>query len=205
MDNIPKQVLRKKMLERRASLTRKYKKEAAENIAAYIADFINTRNAFRVLVLSFASYNNEPDTDVIYDIVKGSCEADIDFAYPKVSDNNKDMEFYLSDYTDLVVCYKGIREPDPDVSEHIEISHYDEKYDYILILLPGLAFDKNGFRVGYGGGFYDRYLARIEEADCESIGICYDFQYISEDTICTDEYDMACDYIITDKRIVKGD
>ncbi|MBE5928554.1 MAG: 5-formyltetrahydrofolate cyclo-ligase [Lachnospiraceae bacterium] len=205
MDNLPKQDLRKEMLEKRSSLTAEYKKEAAEKIAAYIADVINTKNADRVLVLSFAAYNNEPDTELICDIITDMCEYSIDFAYPKVSDNNEDMEFYLSDYTELVVGYKGIREPDSENAEHIDAPLIAEEYDYILILLPGLAFDKRGYRAGYGGGFYDRFLARAKDLDCDSIGICYDFQYLPEDNICTDEYDMACDYIVTDERIVKGE
>ena len=205
MDNLPKQDLRKEMLEKRSSLTAEYKKEAAEKIAAYIADVINTKNADRVLVLSFASYNNEPDTELICDIITDMCEYSIDFAYPKVSDNNEDMEFYLSDYTELVVGYKGIREPDSENAEHIDAPLIAEEYDYILILLPGLAFDKRGYRAGYGGGFYDRFLARAKHLDYDSIGICYDFQYLPEDNICTDEYDMACDYIVTDERIVKGE
>ena len=84
MDNLPKQDLRKEMLEKRSSLTAEYKKEAAEKIAAYIADVINTKNADRVLVLSFAAYNNEPDTELICDIITDMCEYSIDFAYPKV-------------------------------------------------------------------------------------------------------------------------
>ena len=205
MDSIPKQELRKEMLNKRASLTAEYKKEAAENIAAYVADVINTKNADRILVLSFASYNNEPDTEMICDIITDMCEYSIDFAYPKVSENNEDMEFYLSDYTELVVCYKGIKEPDPDEAEYVDFAGIYEEYDYILVLLPGLAFDRHGFRAGYGGGFYDRYLARIQDYECDCIGICYDFQYLLEDDIRVNERDMACDYIITDKRIVKGD
>lgn len=63
-------------------------------------------------------------------------------------------------------------------------------------ILPGLAFDLRGFRVGYGKGYYDRFL---KELSCVKIGYCYDFQLTKE--VDEDGFDVACDYIVTDKKI----
>jgi len=74
---------------------------------------------------------------------------------PYVVPKTKEMEHYLlTDATTLVENQWGIAEPDPGTSEKIFPKNID------VILIPLLAFDKNGFRVGYGGGYYDRFLAK---------------------------------------------
>ena len=65
-----------------------------------------------------------------------------------------------------------------------------------LILMPGLAFDPLGHRVGYGGGFYDRYLAA--QPHHPTVALCYDFQMF--DHLDVDDYDVPVDVIITDSE-----
>lgn len=65
------------------------------------------------------------------------------------------------------------------------------------VIVPGLAFDRRGFRVGYGKGGYDRMLA---ESESPSIGLAFDFQLVKE--IPTEEHDMPVDYIITEKEVI---
>ena len=61
-----------------------------------------------------------------------------------------------------------------------------------LVLMPGLAFTKNGDRMGYGGGFYDRFLA--EEPNHPTLALCYDFQIV--DQLPTEEYDIPVDTVL---------
>lgn len=68
-----------------------------------------------------------------------------------------------------------------------------------LILMPGLAFDKTHHRLGYGGGYYDKYLACHK--DCDTIALCYDFQ-ITEDELPYEEHDILPDQIITEYRVL---
>ena len=63
-----------------------------------------------------------------------------------------------------------------------------------LVLMPGLAFDPEGHRVGYGGGYYDRYLAA--QPDHPTLALCYDFQLY--DHLDVDDYDVPVDVVITD-------
>ena len=63
-----------------------------------------------------------------------------------------------------------------------------------LILMPGLAFDPQGHRVGYGGGYYDRYLA--VQPNHPTVALCYDFQLY--DRLDVDDYDVPVDVVITD-------
>lgn len=71
------------------------------------------------------------------------------------------------------------------------------KKDIDICIMPGLAFTLSGQRLGYGKGFYDRYL---ENLNCIKIGLCFDFQII--DYIPVSDFDINADYIVTDKRII---
>jgi 5-formyltetrahydrofolate cyclo-ligase len=72
-----------------------------------------------------------------------------------------------------------------------------EVSDIDLIIVPGIAFDINGGRCGFGKGYYDRLLC---ESKAKKIGLCYDFQLVRE--IETDEHDIPMDMIITERRII---
>ena len=73
---------------------------------------------------------------------------------------------------------------------------YTGKID--LIIVPGVAFDKNFNRLGYGKGYYDHYLVN---QDIYKIGICFDSQLVHE--IIVDDYDIKMDMIVTEKRLIK--
>lgn len=68
-----------------------------------------------------------------------------------------------------------------------------------LIIMPGAVFSADGDRIGYGGGYYDRYLSLY--SNCKTIAVCYDFQIL--DSIPTEEYDIRPQYIVSEKRIIR--
>ncbi len=78
------------------------------------------------------------------------------------------------------------------------ISH--EEID--LVVVPGVAFDTRGFRLGRGGGYYDRYLARLPRSTI-TIGICFDFQFVP--LIPTEPTDIAVHAVVSDRRGVQRD
>ena len=71
-----------------------------------------------------------------------------------------------------------------------------------LVIVPGVAFDMHGFRLGRGGGFYDRYLARFSR-DTATIGVCFDIQFVEE--IPTEPTDIAVHAVVSDRRAVQRD
>jgi 5-formyltetrahydrofolate cyclo-ligase len=87
----------------------------------------------------------------------------------------------------------GILEPCPTCR-----SFSTEEID--VFLLPGVAFDLSGYRVGYGKGYYDKTLHRLENLG-RLVGLCYDFQLVTE--IVGEPHDVRMDVIITEKRIVR--
>jgi len=70
-----------------------------------------------------------------------------------------------------------------------------------VVIVPGLAFDVHGHRLGRGGGFYDRFLARLGRRTT-LIGICCDQQIV--DQVPLDDHDVPMDYVVTDRRIAHG-
>ena len=82
-----------------------------------------------------------------------------------------------------------------------EPKNFPEKIEYPeLTIVPGLVFSKDGYRLGYGGGYYDRYL---KEAVSKTISLVYDDLVINE--IPVTEMDVPVNKIITEKRIIKND
>ena len=71
-----------------------------------------------------------------------------------------------------------------------------------VILVPLLAFDKDKFRLGYGGGFYDRYISKILKLKkILTVGFAFSFQEISK--IPINKFDQKLNFILTDKEIIK--
>ena len=104
-------------------------------------------------------------------------------AVPKVYGDT--MKFiYLDDLTQVANSDMGI--PEPIADEPVA----DDKT--ALVLMPGLAFDEAGHRIGYGGGFYDKFLTA--EPDHPTVALCYDFQMYAH--LDTEEFDIPVDMVI---------
>ena len=104
-------------------------------------------------------------------------------AVPKVY--GEEMKFiYLTDLSQVSAGYAGIPEPisDGPVAD-------DET---TLVLMPGLVFDPQGHRIGYGGGFYDKFLSR--EPRHPTVALCYDFQMV--DQLETERFDIPVDLVL---------
>ena len=110
----------------------------------------------------------------------------------------KDRVMYfvpLTTFEGLQRTMLGVMEPDEPMEKQV---FPDEKSMFIV---PGSMFDVKLNRCGYGGGYYDTYIA--EKNVRNTIGICYDFQLADE--IPTEEFDRKLSKIITEKRHIKGD
>lgn len=104
-------------------------------------------------------------------------------AVPKVY--GEVMKFiYLDDFSQIEKGYAGIPEPVAD-------SPFADD-PTALVLMPGLAFDPQGHRVGYGGGFYDRFLAA--EPNHPTLALCYDFQVLPQ--LETEAFDIPVDTVL---------
>lgn len=138
------------------------------------------------VILLYLSYNDEVDTFKIAEVLinKG-----IDVYAPKTFDEN--IEFYkIEDLDDISIGKYGISEP-KSANKYVK----NIKIKPICIV-PGLGFDIDFNRIGYGKGYYDKFLY---QNDVISVGLCYDEQICLN--IPTGEYDQKMDVIITEKEI----
>ena len=89
----------------------------------------------------------------------------------------------------------GIREPNKNISNEIDVKNID------VLIVPAVAYDKNCYRLGYGGGYYDRFIERLRD-DAITIGIAFDLQLF--DSIPKEEHDAQLNYIITESSTYVG-
>ena len=116
-------------------------------------------------ILAYADYNHEVMTGFI---IEEAWKAGKEVAVPKVV--GQDMVFYkLIDFSQLEKGYFGIPEP-----ARGEIIQWEEA----LMIMPGVAFDRENHRVGYGGGFYDRFLEKHPQI--KRLAVAFDFQILDE-------------------------
>ena len=137
------------------------------------------------IIGGYYPYNYEIDT---IDILEEFEKKNYIISLPKLKKNSQMDFFYWSTKDPLMINKYGIPEP---ISNKV-------KYPDIL-LVPLVAYDKNLNRIGYGGGFYDRYIKKIKKnKKIITIGLAYSFQKVKK--IPINEYDIKLDFIVTEKR-----
>jgi 5-formyltetrahydrofolate cyclo-ligase len=140
-------------------------------------------------IFIFVSYNNEVDT---HNIIKHSLNIGKTVCVPKVISKNEGMKAVkIENFDELKTGTYGILEP-ADTSREIKKENID------AIFLPGVAFDLNGGRIGYGAGFYDRFLKDVK-SETSRIALCYSFQVL--DSVPMNPLDEFMDRIITEKGV----
>lgn len=140
------------------------------------------------VLYAYMSYNQEVLTN---GIIEHAWKCGKKVAVPKTFDKSY-MEFcYINSFEELESGYCNIPEP-----KTLKIARETE----ILILMPGLAFDKQFSRIGYGGGFYDKYLAEHSEYKFLKVALGFDFQLY--ESIETQEHDVRMDVIITPSTVL---
>lgn len=176
-----KQILREKFLDMRLKMSPEELKQRSEKVIQNLVSikyFVTAKN-----VLIYYPIKNEVDLLCLLDRYQ-----DKNFYFPVIDFENKQLkirryngEFYENKY--------GIKEP---------TGTQDSKPAVIdFAIIPGIVFDKKGYRIGYGGGYYDKFLKNFQNISC---GVCFDEQIVDELPNC--DYDVKVDYIVSDKRII---
>lgn len=173
-----KNALRKEIREIKRAMTPEQIEKASECLARQF--FATSHYQKAETLYGYLPYNQEVRT---VPILEQALKDGKKVAVPKVYGDT--MRFiYLEDLNAVEKGYAGIPEPvaDGPVAR-------DEK---ALVLMPGLAFDAQGHRIGYGGGFYDKFLTA--EPDHPTVALCYDFQMLPK--LETEEFDVPVDLVL---------
>lgn len=144
-------------------------------------------------ILCYAAYKSEVMTQ---DLIGGLLQTGKQVYLPRVS--GEEMEFYrVSSLLELSEGYKGIPEPAGNCMDSFTRELWEQNKKKTVMLLPGAAFSEAGARIGYGKGYYDRYLERIPCTD--RIALCYELQMVED--IPSDDHDIPVTVIVTEEKI----
>ena len=173
-----KAILRKEIRAKKRAMSQKQ----IEFASSLLADKFFQSDAYKKCkaLYAYLPYNQEVHTEqiILHALKDGKM-----VAVPKVYGD--DMSFlYIRDLSGIAPGAFGIPEPIADEPVASDPT--------ALVLMPGLAFDPKGNRIGYGGGFYDRFLSA--EPDHPTVALCYDFQMV--DHLETEEFDIPVDFVL---------
>ncbi len=173
-----KSEIRRIVREKKRSLSQYQIEEASRQLGIQFAG----TEAYRMAktIYGYLPYNQEVRT---IPMLHKALEDGKRVAVPKVF--GETMKFiYLQDLTQVAPGYAGI--PEPVADEPVA----DDPH--ALVLMPGLAFDREGHRIGYGGGFYDKFLA--QEPEHPTLALCYGFQMFEH--LETEKFDLPVDLVL---------
>jgi 5-formyltetrahydrofolate cyclo-ligase len=186
-----KRALRREMVERREGLSAEERRVRIEAAAARLLALPELADVAGRTVAGYVAVRGELDPAPA---LAGLAARGARVALPRVADASPRLRFHRVDAgTTLRPGRFGILEPDEHAAE-VAVTEVD------VVIAPGLAFDGAGYRVGYGGGYYDEALGAARGRPV-AIGLAYDFQVV--DRCPTGDDDVAVDLVVTDARVVR--
>ena len=185
---VNKEYQRKISIKKRATLKDK-NSNAFKTLQDHLNGLINFKNY--KIIASFISFKSEISTQFLNEFLLNNGKI---LCLPIIKNNSETLNFIEYNLKTKLVSGKfGIMQP----------SDLSKEFLPEIILTPCLAFDENGFRLGYGGGYYDKtfsYLKKIKHKFI-SIAVAFDDQKIDE--LVHDKYDQRINYILTEKKLYK--
>lgn len=173
-----KKELRRQIREKKRAMTPEQIESASRRLGELFASSEQYKQA--KTIYGYLPYNQEVRTVPMLERAMADGKR---VAVPKVY--GEEMRFiYISDMSRISAGYAGIPEPIDDEPVADDPT--------ALVLMPGLAFDPQGHRIGYGGGFYDRFLA--QEPGHPTLALCYDFQMLPK--LETEAFDIPVDCVL---------
>lgn len=184
-----KKEFRKKVIESRKNKSADFVLNNSNLITEKLLQMKDIRNATNIML--YLDFNNEVQTDNL--IQKLLSLKKIVSSPVTIKENHTLIPTQITDLKDgLRIGTYGIREPN-ETSPTIDIKALD------VVIVPAVAYDIDCYRLGYGGGFYDRFLENLRK-DAITIGIAFDFQIFN--SIPKETHDAQLNYIVTETRII---
>lgn len=197
---ISKEKVRKKAVETRDSIDEESRQQKLEEIAKKIleADWFKEAD----IVLSYHAFRSEVEVDALNRAVLTQGKK---LYLPKTYVKEKQIRFFeITDLSKLKRGYQKIWEPTGEEPE-FSFETVKEEQKKVLMIMPGTAYDARGYRMGYGGGYYDRYL-NAHEAEWKMIDFMTVFAAFSEQKMILipgERCDVKPDVIVTEKEIMQ--
>ncbi len=193
-----KAMLRKQMIKKRNEIPQKQKELWDRQILGCLKAYEEADSC--PVYLCYVNYKSEVSTK---EFIEWCLNNGKKVFVPKVDAVQKKqwMAFYRIDsLEELKAGYQGILEPEGLQEKSFSEWVKRQRKADIRMLLPGAAFDRMGNRIGYGGGFYDRWLEKWKNLSMERIALAYAFQIVLE--IPAEESDKTVDFMITERGFI---
>lgn len=190
-----KEVLRKNVLKMRKFLEEEERIQKSQGIINTLTNLEEYKNS--ETIMCYIDFKGEVITSDIFNL---NINRNKTICVPVVSDAEDGSRHIIASVlkdTESELCKGcfGIMEPK---SEYIRLLD-PKKID--LVIVPGVVFDEKRNRIGFGAGFYDRFLRNVRN-DCVKVGLAYEFQVV--DDVPVNDFDIPMDIIITEKRIIRS-
>lgn len=176
--------LRKELIKKRKNLSINQWQTKSKQICHNLKNFTLFQTA--KTILAYFSYYQEPDLSSLFTIKK--------WGFPRC--DKQSLTWYVWQIPQLLESNQY------NILEPLTNTPIIQPQQVDLILVPTVACDKLGYRLGYGGGYYDRLLSNTLWRNIPTVGIVFDFAYLSQLPI--EPWDVKLDYICTESIIVKS-
>ncbi|TJX15203.1 5-formyltetrahydrofolate cyclo-ligase [Tissierella creatinini] len=187
---LEKKTLRREILSKRSALGNEVKISLSRKIFNTLKNTEYYKKAENIFV--FISFGSEIDT---HEFIKEGIKEGKNILVPVTIHETREMKpSLIKDFDELEIGYFNILSPKEEYIRYVDPQNID------LVVVPGAVFDRRGYRVGYGGGFYDRFLSTKIRKDVPKIAVGFDLQVI--DMVPTEEFDFPVDFIITEKELI---
>lgn len=180
-----KPAARRTLLARRDALGERERAEMSARICDAAAALLESRVARGGIVALYAAKGSEVDTAKLDAALRGW---QMRVVYPRVVDRSRELAFAHAAPHELVAARFGLREPPAD-APHVDVA------SIAAFVIPGVAFDRAGGRIGWGRGHYDATLARAD-AHAVRIGLAYECQLV--DHVPREAHDALVHVIVTE-------
>jgi len=183
---LKKTKIRKTVLKQRRGLSASKKKQ----YELHMLNSLRTWDVFKeaCIIHIFLSKADEPETSQIIELAwKSGKQIGVPCVLP---DTLELFHSQLNSFEDLCPGALGVLEPSPEQRTALNPESYD------LVIVPGVAFDRQGGRLGYGKGYYDRFL---DQSHAFRLALAFDFQLL--ETVPTEIHDVPMDGILTENGI----
>lgn len=181
-----KKIVRKEILEKRDMLAKSQVESLSNKIQSNVLHWEKFINSSTIML-----YSNHKNEVITKGIIEACFKMNKRVVLPKVIKESHDiLPCLVEGLNELIPGVYGILEPDG--------SKIIDKNEIELVMVPGVAFDMNGDRIGHGAGYYDRFLNGYNGIKA---GICYGFQIV--ENAWPDPFDIKMDYLITEMGINK--
>lgn len=182
-----KNLVRQQMKETLSKLSKPFYEDYSYKIAQQLFE----EEDWKLAKVVGITISKQPEVDT-YQIIRKAWELGKQVVAPKCYPKERKLSFrLLMEFSQLESVYYGLLEPIEEQTEEMQADKID------LLIVPGLAYTREGYRLGFGGGYYDRYLSDFRG---KTISLCFQSQVVSQFPI--EKHDIPVSKIITNNEVI---